>query len=320
MKVYIPHAYTENSINGKYLFCRRLSLELMKLGVEIVKTRTQKHDISFNLAKAKESNSRKRIIRLDGVCHDKLMNYKKGNKETSKALFASDAVVYQSNFSKRLCDTFLGKFKGHSEIISNGASLSYYQSIEPYRDRRYSHTFLTASRWRPHKRLRDIIESYLLSGVKDSCLYIAGDTKKSGLSKKETKRYSSLSNIKFLGVLQQSELSRYLVSSSSFIHLCWFDNCPNAVIEAVCAGVPVVCNNVGGTREIVSKSSGIICNVDKAYNFKPCDLYHPPSIDRDVIAQSIKDAIKEKRELCADFDIKVIAEQYMRFFEKVLKK
>lgn len=313
MTIYIPSKSDPST--GKGFFCSRLFKSLQKLGYSVTNNPKAPHNVSLHLVKFKDGKGKK-IIRLDGCYHNTAMSYGSRNKSISQYVHKADGIIYQSQFSKRLCDKYLGKFKGPTSIVPNGGDPAFYDNVEPM-DLPYKNCFLTASRWRPHKRLEDIIESFLLADIPDSCLYIAGNLKKSKLSKANQDKYFALDNIVPLGKIDQTTLARYLKSSRGFVHLCWFDNCPNAVVEALCAGVPVISNNVGGTPEIVEVGGGFVCKIDAPYNLKPVLLYSPPSIDRNIIADAMKKCLAPVVISNAHVDIDNVAKQYVDFFERV---
>ena len=124
--------------------------------------------------------------------------------------------------------------------------------------------------------------------------------------------------VKYLGSINQSESAAYLKAADAFIHLCWFDNCPNGVVEAIVAGTPVITNNVGGTHEIVRPSGGMVCDVDRPYDLSPVRLYKPPAIDRNLIAEAmIKCSINSPKIKSDHVAIELIARKYLEFFKKV---
>ena len=126
-------------------------------------------------------------------------------------------------------------------------------------------------------------------------------------------------SIKFLGHVPQDVLASYLKTSIASIHLCWFDSCPNSVIESIIAGVPVISNNVGGTWEIVGPSGGYVCDVDSPYDMSPVDLYNPPQINRGRIAAALRDCVKKQPSVKKDrVLINNIADQYLQFMKELL--
>jgi len=310
MKVYLP--VSDDAKTGKGLFINRLSKELSK-HVKIT-NKSEKCDVALHVIKFKEINAKHHIIRYDGIYHNIDQDYKHLNKEISKYIKSVSGIVYQSEFSKIMCEKYLGKFSGPSNIIYNGIDVSLFNNVKPINSS-YEHNILAVSKWRPHKRLRDTIESFLLANVNDSMLWIAGELDNSGLSKSDINKYSE--KVKFLGRIDQPTLVRYYKLCSVSIHLCWFDWCPNSVVEAIAAGCVIISNNVGGTPELTKKSNGIVCDIDTPYNYKPVKLYKPPQFDRNIVAEAIQLACKGIKVENQFIDIKNIAKQYLEFFNEV---
>ncbi len=323
MKVLIPHTHSDsNQLNGKSLFCHRLGQELLRRGVDVTDNRRDKTDIALNVIRLQNTNARINVLRLNGVYHNSAQDYEKKNANIKLSLQRADAVIYQSYHAKKLCDTFIGKAYVPSTIIFNGADPEYYKQFEPIKSLKNNKVVLAFAKWRPHKRLHDIIESFLLAEVEDSILLIAGDITKSGVSSDQIDFYSPYSNIHFLGNLDQQQLGSYIKSADVTMHLCWFDACPNSVVESLCANVPVITNNVGGTRELLqeTRSSVLVCHVDEPYDYKPVDLYNPPAIDRNIVADKIRQALEHLPRIdSTKLHISSTADKYIKFFENLLK-
>lgn len=316
MKLYLP--LPDNPKTGKGFFMTRLAKQLSNLDVQIT-TPDQPHDIALHFTKIKtETKAKYNVIRYDGVYHNTAQDYKTMNRSMSKFLEQVDGVIYQSQFGKAMCDKYLGTYDGPTAIVFNGADPQHYDDIDQAQSP-YVHNILAASRWRPHKRLRTIIESFLLADIKDSCLWVAGELKDSGLKPSEITKYKSKPNIQFLDRITQQQMSKYLKLCQTALHLCWFDCCPNSVVEAISAKCAVVSNNVGGTPELVKPSNGLVCGIDKPYDLKPVDLYNPPSIDLNKVAQAIHAAILPRPVYTGHIDIRHIAAKYKQFLEEVLK-
>lgn len=310
MRVYLPNS--KDPKTGKGLFIKRLSKALSKY-VDIVDNPDTKHDVALHLLRIKKkTNSSFNVIRYDGVYHNTTQDFKTMNADISRGMKKANGVIYQSKFSKIMCDRYLGVFNGPQKIIFNGIDVSSFNPVKPIATL-FKTNILAASRWRPHKRLREIIECFLLADISNSCLWVAGDLDQCGMSAIEIKSYKKNKNIKFLGYVKPDMLMRYYKLCQMSVHLCWFDCCPNSVIEAIAGGCTVISNNVGGTPELVSRSNGIICNIDKSYNLKPVDLYHPPKINRSIVAEAMR---RNRSKITSDFiDIKIIAKQYFDFFK-----
>ena len=246
------------------------------------------------------------------------MNYRSRNVEIKRHLLMADGVIYQSQFSKVMADRYLGKVNCVNAVISNGADPDWFDRMSPVA-KPHKYMFIAANRWRPQKRLRDIIRCFQTANISDSGLWIAGNLSKSGVTREEQQRLFSDSRVQYLGVLGREALASRLMSCVACIHLSWIDWCPNSVVEAIAAGLVVITNNVGGTRELVGPSGGIVCGVDAPYYLKPVKLYEPPDIDRNVIAEAMHRVVSEKLiVLRSHVNIRLISEKYLRFFKRVV--
>jgi len=314
MKVCLQNTDIANT--GKGFFFERLAAALRNIGVQIVSNLNHAHDISLQIARLKKTNTKRYVLRLDGVWHNTAMDYIAENKPIKEALSRADGVVYQSFFSKKICDAYLKTSVEKSVVIPNGMCLD---STFDKREKKHKFVFVTAARWRPQKRLSDIINSFILADVEDSILYVAGDVSKSGLSELDLKKLFNHPKIEYTGTVDQKTLLSYLKIADGFLHLSWIDFCPNSVVEAIAAKVPVITNNIGGTKELVEPSGGLVLPLDDEYDLEPCKLYEPPKIDHTIVAEAIWKCCDNKIRITnAHVDINLIARKYKEFFEKCL--
>jgi glycosyltransferase involved in cell wall biosynthesis len=246
------------------------------------------------------------------------MSWVERNKPLKDSLQRADGVIYQSEFCRNICDAYLGEAQCPSAVILNGSDPEYYRDVKPAATY-FPKVVIAFARWRPHKRLKDMIESFLLAGVEDSMLVVAGDLSRSGVEMKELEAYFELPNILYVGRLNQSQLAPYIKKAMASLHLCWVDACPNSVVEAIVAGVPVITNNVGGTWEIVGPSGGYILGLDESFDLEPIDLYNPPPIDRELVAHTIRLCLSCCPKIsCGHVHIKKAADEYLKFMERIL--
>jgi len=318
MKIYMP--INPKAKTGKGLFINRMFKRLKNCAVDVDNDLSRSYDIGLHLVKIdKRVKSKKNIVRFDGVYYNTAMDYKKENRIIKKQSSHADGVIFQSEFGERMVRKYVRDFKVPTKIIFNGADPQYFEFISTIH-KKYDPIFFAFARWRPHKRLESILKSFLLADIPESCLWIAGDLRMSGLTKRAIKKYFDIPNIRYLGILKFSSLAPYIVAASTVIHLCWLDCCPNSVVESICAKKLVICNNVGGTPEIVKPSGGMICEIDRPYNFKPVDLYNPPKIDINKIVRNMVESVKDNSAiLCEHVDIGQICKQYLNFFYDIVK-
>lgn len=319
MRVHIPGFWPgegSGPSSGKAMFCARLHRALEKEPDVRMVGSPERADVQLHVIRLHNKyRGCKNVLRLNGIYHEG-SDYDQRNRPMRRALYACDGVVYQSQFSKHMCDRYLGQAHVPSAVILNGADPLAFSLVSPA-NVSCKHLFMTFSRWRPHKRLRDAIESFLIADIPDSQLFVAGKLTQSGLSQVERQRYAALPTIKFLGRLAPMALYSYLAVACGSMHLSPCDWCPNSVVEAVCCKVPVICSNAGGTREIVEPSGGLVCELDVPRGGRPVRLRQSP-IDRVVVADALQSCLSPRMISCEHVDIRNIARQYRNFFEQVL--
>jgi glycosyltransferase involved in cell wall biosynthesis len=295
----------EDANSGKHKFFIRLASEMKKNKIKID---NKKPDVYVFMAGYKiNSKAKVNILRLDGLIMNTRWDYKSKNKRILKSIKNSDALIYQGKFCKDAYNKFLGvKDNKKYAIIPNGASLNEfaYRNVENY--------FLANCKWRPHKRLKCIVESFLLAldmGL-DSDLIVTG----------EPDHVVKHPRIRYIKWQNKKQLIGFLSGSIASLHLTWLDWCPNSMVEAIVAGCPVIYTMSGGHSEL-AEGSGIGIK-DKKWNFKLIDLYSPPKINKEEVAKSMlkikkNNMIFNKRE---DLYISSICDRYLDFFNKLLKK
>jgi len=310
LKVCITNKYGtwENGKTGKGFFVQRLIPELKRLGVTVTADANDKADLHVGIGKFDyKPKSGKRILRL-GPCHfNTRENWKALNKRKADSLKMADGVIYQSEWSKKVCHKYLGK-SSREVVIFNGCDV-VNGAREP---NQYKYFVAMARKWLPQKRLRTIIKAYKLANIKKSRLYIFGDV---------DKQIDGDINGPVVicdGMVDHHRLWEILVRGPVVVHPVYLDACPNSVVEALCYGCRVICTDQGGTREIVGANGTIL--KDKPWDFKPIDLSKPLKLDVEKLAKAM--LIEAEDDMpkvdAAHVDIRNIAGQYKKFFEDVL--
>jgi glycosyltransferase involved in cell wall biosynthesis len=97
-------------------------------------------------------------------------------------------------------------------------------------------------------------------------------------------------SIEYLGTVDQERMKSVFADSGVMLNLAYFDWCPNAVVEALVSGLPVICTAGHGVSEIVG-NSGIILPIDKAI---PRDLARactPPRFEYEPVYNALDMAL-----------------------------
>ena len=291
--------------SGKQIFACRLADALKRKGVKIS---DKSPHINLVFVKGFREGC-KNILRLDGIWMNSKIDWKNKNEKIKNHLLECDGVVYQNGFCKEASDRIVCKTPLPHAIIGNGLDPSIFENrIVPSYGRPY---ILALCKWRPHKRLKDIVSGFLKSGLdSDYDLRIVGPP--DYVIKHKSVIYE--------GSKPNSVVVDMLVSCAFSVHLAFVDWCPNSVIESIMAKKNVLHTDSGGTRLIV-RDNGICIPETKPWKFDIVKLYNPPPLDMDVLAIAYRDMLKlpevgERH----DLNINSIAGEYLKFFREVLSK
>ena len=306
---------------GKSKFLTRLIPELDRLGVK-VQFEEKGADVALLISRCRGKFPKiPTVVRMDGITlldtkdeRDRLRN------KIRPSVNKCNAIIYQSEFCRRMLNGILKPKVKKQYVIFNGANIQDY-FVKPAESDKLQNV-LISSKWfdgknfRYHKRLREMWEVAV-----EYCSMYSGDTKFwiAGETGGEEKHWPKHDSIEFLGHLDSLTLKRYYVLCDVMLYLAWYDWCPNQVIEVLCAGVPVVCNNNGGVPEIV-KNNGIICNIDVMMPTKRIASNMPPAFNRLTVLENLRDVLHSPPNLDIwHVNIRNVAKQYKKVFEEVLK-
>jgi glycosyltransferase involved in cell wall biosynthesis len=279
MKVF-THNFDPNSRSGPNKFTRQLFTRLMSER-DFKITSQEDADVEFCLIQQATHKKKPMVLRLDGIYFNTDQDFETQNKPIKFAYDNADAVVFQSEFNKKLTEKWFGPHKsGH--VIHN----AFLEDVGVDKTFRALHgsteIWSCASSWRPHKRLLDNVRYYLEHAPQYSVFVIAG----SGFENEDRKKINDLiselrcdmthKKIVFYGDLQYNKLKELYAASSTFVHLAYLDHCPNVVVDAAAHGCHIVCSSTGGTKEIIKKGTVI---QESEWDFSPTKLYHPPVLD-----------------------------------------
>ena len=212
----------------------------------------------------------KKVLRLDGIYFSTRSDWKKDNYLIEKSYNESAHVIVQSEFDKKLISEYFGK-RDNVSVIKNGTLLDVIAHIpqaEINFPRKPNKIWLSASHWRPHKRLNSNIRLFKEFSEPGDVLIVAG--KNPGLN-------GSIDNVFYVGDLSWRELISVMKKADNFIHLAWLDHCPNVVIDAKACNCKLYCSSAGGTAELAGVNDIIF--LEPEWDFKPVDLYLPPELD-----------------------------------------
>ena len=311
MKVYIEN------YKGHISFTRMLPY-WKKMGHKFF-TNPHGCDVQFGNVRFESDTDLPKCLRIDGIYYDIDTNYNARNDFMNKPHSTADAVIYQSDYSRRLIERYLKKRKPSTiyRVIHNGIEKAWCGKPVQHD----GVNIIVLSKWRRHKRLKEIIELFLeFRKEYESRLHILGMLHDNIPVKDK--------NIIYYGMVSRDEVGRVFRESDFSIHLSKRDSCPNSVVESIGAGVPVITtNNCGGATEICKITPGcIVVDGDGDYDndYAPCAYYKDPwnALLPDVfsgVLSAMKKLTEEKTrvELPKELSAEYTAEQYIKVLEAI---
>ncbi len=306
MKVSFSKHFFRGQAKGLQKFGDLLQHELRaNHKVQIVPTHARS-DIHLTAISGPPKSKARNVLRIDGVYYDK--KRLPMNQPIKRSIKTFDGVIYQSQWAQVFAEKMLKVKAKKSEVIYNGTKLFPSQSKSSSEK-----VFICCAIWRSNKRLETITKAFLAAKSETELnlrLLVIGDP---DFVLKD-------SAIKYFGKVN-SDLFDLYKQADYMCHICHLDACPNSVIEALAMGIPVLCNNIGGTPEVVC-DSGIILDLDKPFDFKAVKSMKdvgPRSIDQKVVKEGMLQMV-EKSWLVKrpDLAISVSAQKYYDFFSSLL--
>ena len=117
---------------------------------------------------------------------------------------------------------------------------------------------ITVARLVPIKNVQLLVEAMALvrQRVRDAHLLIVGDGPERERIRTRAVALGISDALTLVGSLPQRETPSYYRAADVFALSSDFDNSPNAVLEAMASGLPVVATDVGGVREFIPDDAG----------------------------------------------------------------
>ena len=177
------------------------------------------------------------------------------NRPLRRALQAADHVLYQSEFSQRSSDLFLGAPRGSWEVLPNAVDVSHFtpaaavpsggpvlllggDQTQAYRLELALRTLAALRARHPDARL--LVSGRLVSPVEP----LVDELGLRGF-------------VELVGTYPQRNAPAVFRRAHLLLHTKVQDPCPTVVLEAMAAGLPVVHPASGGTVELVGDEGGI---------------------------------------------------------------
>ncbi len=300
MKIFLP--FKIKDIGGTATFAQKFSDAVKKNGINVSNSFSLNFDTLFIIADCPlwypiiaKLLKKKIVQRLDGVYHPAtpagkwypLYNLKMQIIHN----FLADIVIYQSEFSRLSCETFLGKTRAEkTAIIYNGVDTEKIPSRIVTQPEGAPVKLLTFAKFRRRDQIEPIIESVKLLDPEKFTLTIYGS-----YTENLKNLFENLpKNIKFQGKKSNEELLTILHQYDIFL---FSDQsaCPNSVLEAMAAGLPTIAFDRGSIPELIKPGyNGEIVLLqsdarafEDIYPFKSQGIYERASLAVELIEREL---------------------------------
>jgi len=119
---------------------------------------------------------------------------------------------------------------------------------------------LTVARLVPIKNVALLLDAFAVvrRNIANAHLLIVGDGPEGERLRRLAASHRLLDAVTFAGAIAFEETPAHYRAADVFALASTFDNSPNAILEAMASGLPIVTTNVGGVGEFVSASGGLI--------------------------------------------------------------
>ena len=249
-------------------------------------------------------------------------------------VFLSSGVIFQSPFSRRLYSRYISQRKA-SWVIVNGFRWSLTAAEFQLRAALVLNSqdpiqlITTYDFWRPSKRLEDLVRFVIWCNqqgrirVRLTILGYRGDQHPANLTLESRSAIARGDHFAVVAPFNQIDetIRQEFLSQHFYATFTYRDNCPNAVIEAMSFGLPVLGVNSGGLPDIVKDAGILVASQDAdEVHFSSFDhSFDYPAVDFVKVEAALIAMVKNYPDYCertrerflAELDDKAIARRYL---------
>ena len=247
------------------------------------------------------------------------------NRRMARAFRAANHVFFQSEYCRHAAHKHLGKRDGPGEVLYNAVDTARFMPRQSHRADGPVR-FLVTGRFGHHHRYRLEAAVAGLCAARDAgldaWLTIAGQFESKTLLdiSRQIDELDLQKFVKISGPYSQSKAPDVYRAADVFVLTTHQDACPNAVLEAMACGLPVLFSANGGVPELVGTEAGVglACPED-------WETSRPPTAE--ALGEGMLE-IAEQREAMGNvararaverFDIQPWIQRHREVFEQLLK-
>lgn len=192
------------------------------------------------------------------------------NQRMARSFHCADHVFYQSEFCRKAAHRFLGAREGPGEILYNAVDTQRFRPQADATGQCLSGiTFLLTGKIGAHLfyRVKSTLQGLAEARKRglEAKLVIAGglDLAARNATRQLVTDLKLDGCIRIVGPYIQAEAPLLYASAQAYITTKHQDPCPNAVLEAMACGLPVLYSNTGGVPELVGTEAGVAMDCDE---------------------------------------------------------
>ena len=333
MKICIP--FKPADTGGTSIFMRKFTEGLMKKGVEVTTDIDDDYELLFVIVsydgffnkklQEKKREGIKIIQRLNGLYTFATSNFfypvkNFGMKYVHNKL--ADYIIFQSEYSKFLCDKYLGKPRCDWSVIYNGVDIEKFSPEGDQYHPNTEFTLISVCGFRRKVTLWPLIKAmeFIEKEVSDIQLLLVGPVK-SNLRKLIPQNNSY---IKYMGSIPNDKIPFYERGADAFVFPIRSAS-PNALLESIACGLPVACYDIGSNRDVLGDNeAGVLADSGFEKKIWPYYMIMPnPKNIADAVLKVLDDSEryrKKARERAVKlFPLDKMVNEYVKVFEKVLE-
>lgn len=278
----------------------------------------QQADIQFSSVRIVNKSGLPTILRIDGICYDRGVDYKAKNKAISKSHKIADAIIYQSKTSRKMCEKYLSPRQTDiARVIHNGIDPTGWNNPQKHS----GINIMCCAKWRRPKRLKEIIQIFNLfhQQYPNSKLHVLGVFVKGS-------QPINHPDVIYYGKLEYEQIKKIYRIGDMFIHLCKKDSCPSVVMEAMAAGLPVITTNAcGGATEVARSVKGCMVIPGESESIAPDFIYQndchqiPDQVSSDLVdTMMIIANTKPRIKFPEQLTIESVAKKYLKAMNAIM--
>jgi N-acetyl-alpha-D-glucosaminyl L-malate synthase BshA len=207
-------------------------------------------------------------------------------------------------------------------VVPNGIHVGWFSRPDPEARSRWglsdeSKVIVYIGGLRPVKGVEHLVRAFrsIKASVPDATLLLVGDGQERAALEGLTDRSDLSGSVRFVGEVKNEEVPAYLSASDVFVLPSLSEGLPIVALEAMAAGLPVVCSRVGGLPDLIGEG-------ENGFLVVPGDEQGiASSVVRLLTDEALRSRISaNNRKKAQDYDWGVIASQAEGIYEDVLRK